>query len=179
MGVEFVNLTQYKISKNLFKDIFQLIQEEGIIKKEAFIEVVLIGQNRIRNINKRLRGKNQVTDILSFAFSEVKKPTKKELQFTPLDNKENLTGFIEPPKIPQNFGEILLCPSRIKKQAKRFKKTFKEELTLVFIHGLLHLLGYDHKDTKSTKEMRKREKEILSSYFKSEKLTKIKKENKI
>jgi len=154
MGLEFVNLTQYKISKNLFEDIFHLFQKKGMIRRDVSAELILIGQNRIRNINKKFRGKNQVTDVLSFSLSEVEKPTKRELR------------FIEPPKIPQNLGEILICPSRIKKQAKKFKKTFKEELALVFTHGLLHLLGYDHKDTKSTKEMRKKEREILDSYLK-------------
>ena len=167
MELELVNLTQYKISKDFFERILRIMQKKEEIKEECSIGVVLVGQGRIRNINKRYRGKNQVTDTLSFSFLEVQKPTKKDLR------------FIEPKETPKNLGEIFLCPSRIKKQAKKFKKKFNKELALVFIHGMLHLLGYEHKDTKTTKVMRKREKEILDSCLRSEELTSFLKESKI
>lgn len=149
MFVSLVNLTTLNISPDFFEKIAQKVLEKEGYKEDVLIEVVLMGEGRMRNINKRYAGKNQVTDVLSFAFSEIKKPTKKDLV------------FIEPPDTQKILGEILLCPSRIRKNAKKFKKEFEEELAFVFVHGLLHLLGYDHKDTKSTNKMQKKEKEIL------------------
>jgi len=158
MDLFFVNFTDCKISQTFFEKILKVVVEKKIVpskflanKDKISLEVILLGQGRMRNINKRYAGKNQITDVLSFPGSEIKKPTKKDL------------AFIEPKETEKILGEILLCPSRIKKNAKKFKKDFKEEIAFNFIHGFLHLLGYDHKDTKTTKEMRVKEKEIMNA----------------
>jgi len=145
------NFTSFKINKFFFEKNLSSIKECISFKEiENFsVGVILVGQRRIREINKRYRGKNQVTTVLSFLLEEVKKPTKKTINFIESDEEEKL------------LGEILLCPSRIKKISQREKKDFKEELAFYFIHGFLHLLGYEHKDTKTTKEMKEKEREIL------------------
>jgi len=145
------NFTSFKINKFFFEKNLSSIKECISFKEiENFsVGVILVGQRRIREINKRYRGKNQVTTVLSFLLEEIKKPTKKTI------------NFIEPNQEEKLLGEILLCPSRIKKISQREKKDFKEELAFYFIHGFLHLLGYEHKDTKTTKEMKEKEREIL------------------
>jgi probable rRNA maturation factor len=145
------NFTSYKISKDFFDKISKAIKKEEKTKNSLSLEVVLLGEKGIRNINKRYAGKNKVTTVLSFPLSEIKKPSKKDLK-----------EFIEPKEENNLLGEILLCPTRIKKVAKRYKKDFKGELAFNFIHGFLHLLGYNHKNTKDTREMRKKEREILN-----------------
>lgn len=168
MPLEFLNLTEHKISKDFFENIFEkILQNNSVIsklkdrfenKENISLELVLIGQGRMRNINKRYGSKNQITDVLTFPFFEIQKPTKKGLK------------FIEPKETQKNLGEVLLCPSRIKKRERKFKKDFKEELASAFIHGVLHLFDYEHKDTMTTKEMRKIEKEILTSIFEKNKI---------
>ena len=130
MNLFFVNFTDCKISKTFFEKILKEIVEKKLIpskfltdKNRIFLEIILLGQGKMRSINKRYAGKNQITDVLSFPESEMKKRTKKDLV------------FVKPPEAEKNLGEILLCPSRIKKNAKRFKKDFKEELAFDFIHG--------------------------------------------
>jgi len=157
MEIYFFNFTNYPIEKDFFEKIIKTIFEKKLLSKDLLkkieklnLGVVLVGQRRIKALNKRYLGKNRVTDVLSFPQIEIKKPTKKDLQFFEGEEEKIL-------------GEILLCPSRIRKQARRFKESFEKEIAHVFIHGFLHLLGFDHKDTKSTKEMRKKEKEILNS----------------
>jgi probable rRNA maturation factor len=164
MKLHLINFTGYKISIKSFEKIVENVLRSEKIKKDFSLNLVLMGEKGIKKINKRYAGKNQVTTVLSFPFSEIKKPTKKDLQFTPLDNEKNLTGFIEPQKEENLIGEILLCPSRIKKLANRQKKDFKELLDFFFLHGFLHLLGYNHTKTDDTKQMRKKEKEILSNF---------------
>lgn len=160
MKVFLKNFSGMEFDEKFFNKISSLIEEtlgeKNINLRDFSIGVILVGQNRIRNINKMYRGKNQVTSVLSFPFEEVRKPTKK------------LINFIEPPLEREDkiLGEILLCPSRIKKVANRQKKDFKEELIFNFVHGTLHLLGFDHKDTKTTKEMREKEKEIMEKITK-------------
>ncbi len=149
MDINTVNLTAYQIPIESFKKIVKTVLKKENIKQNFSISLVFLGERSIKNINKRYRGKNQVTTVLSFLFAEIQKPTKKDLQ------------FIEPKEADNLLGEILLCPSRIKKIAKRQKEDFNNLLNFFFLHGFLHLLGYNHKNTKDTKDMRKKEKEIL------------------
>lgn len=147
--INLVNFTDHKISEKPFEEIVKLVLKTEKIKKEFSLELVLLGEKTMRNINKRYAGKNKITTVLSFPFSEIKKSTKKDLQFIEPEKKENL------------IGEILLCPSRIKKIAIRQKEDFKKSTNFFFLHGFLHLLGYNHTKTEDTKKMQKKEKEIL------------------
>jgi probable rRNA maturation factor len=98
------------------------------------LSIALVGQGRIRELNKKYRGKNRATDVLAF---------------------------------PGNgLGEIVICLREVKKNAKRFGSIFKKELARVLIHGILHLLGYNHERSKTeTKKMEEKQNyylEILS-----------------
>jgi probable rRNA maturation factor len=62
----------------------------------------------------------------------------------------------------ESWGEIIICPSEIKKNAEKFNSNFKKELSRVLIHGVLHLLGYDHEKAKEEERMRKKEEYYLN-----------------
>ena len=151
MYFSFVNFTNCEVSEDFLRDSFKkILKNEG--KNSSFgVDVVIIGQRKMREINKRYGGLNKVTDILSFPANEVLKDTKKDIQ------------FITPKETENSIGEILLCTSRIKKNAKKFKRSFKKEFIFVFVHGILHLLGYDHKTQHDAKKMQKKEKEIIQA----------------
>ncbi|KPJ57491.1 hypothetical protein AMJ49_00890 [Parcubacteria bacterium DG_74_2] len=101
-------------------------------KKEGDLSVVFIKPKSIQNLNKKFLGKNRVTDILVFGQSP---------EF----------------KFPEELGEVVICPKQVKKNAKRFSTEFEKELTKVLIHGILHLVGYNHKKSKEIKKMEKKE----------------------
>ena len=62
----------------------------------------------------------------------------------------------------EDLKEIVICLSEVKKNARRFKSSFNKELALVLVHGILHLLGYDHeKSEKKAEKMREKEKYYL------------------
>ena len=103
------------------------------------IELIIMDEESIQSINHRYRGKNQSTDVLSFPLQA-------------LDNTQT--------HIP--LGSILICDAFIKKYATYFKHSQEDELCLLFIHGLLHLLGFDHEDDQG--EMREKEKEIIQKF---------------
>ncbi len=97
-------------------------------KKGYFLSIVLVDGEKMKEINKRYRKKNKETDVLSFADAEIKN----------FPNKEN------------SLGEIIICPSQIENKEK--------EMAKVLIHGILHLLGYDHeKGVKQEKRMMEKE----------------------
>ena len=83
--------------------------------ENALLVIAFVSKNRIRKLNRQFRGKDQVTDVLSFA-----------------------------PVEEDGLGELALCSERIKEQAKSHGLTFEEEAFYLILHGILHLLGYDH-----------------------------------
>lgn len=114
------------------------------------LSIALVGQGRMRKINKRYRGKNRITDVLAFPESRVLLEKFK----------------VGPVQKTQQLGEIIICFREVKKNAKKYNTTFEKELARVLIHGLLHLLGYDHEksETESEKMRRKEESYILNFY---------------
>ncbi|MBZ9572302.1 rRNA maturation RNase YbeY [Patescibacteria group bacterium] len=133
--IEINNLTLTPINKNFLKKVTKKVLEtEG--QKNYYLSIALVGQGRIKKINQEYRGENRTTDVLSFPEKKLKKK------------------FIQP--IANPLGEIIICLKEVKKNAKRFGSNFKKELSTCLIHGILHLLGYNHE--KSKKEAEKTEK---------------------
>lgn len=156
--LEIHNFTQNEIDENLFQKIIKVIFKKFEIKDKTEISLAIVGDNRIRRLNKIYRGKNKVTDVLSFGDKSVVPYLK---NIGPRTKKEN--QFIEAPDGINRLGEIVICYPRAKKQAKRLNHSLEKELTTLFIHGILHLLGYDHeKNEQEAEKMIKLEKEILS-----------------
>ncbi|MFA6486257.1 MAG: rRNA maturation RNase YbeY [Candidatus Magasanikbacteria bacterium] len=93
------------------------------------VEINLVDEKTIKKINADYRKKNQVTDVLSFAWRES-------------GDKNN-----------EMLGQIFICFSQIKKQAKEYKITVREEFARMLAHGLLHLAGHDHTGKYETKVM--------------------------
>jgi len=150
--IEINNLTGRAISEDFLKKTALLVLKEEIKEsrgRKKVVSIVLVGPYRIRNLNRIYRGKNRVTDVLSFSARDVKR------EFASLVPEEE-----------RMLGEIVICLKTVKKQARRFRSSFEKELTRVLIHGLLHLLGYDHeRSEKRAKEMKEKEDYYLKKVF--------------
>lgn len=134
MILEINNFTTNKIDKENLEKIFKQTLKLAKVKKKIEVSLAIVGKDRMRKINKIYRKKNRVTDVLAFEAD-------KDLG-----------------------GEIIICYPQVKKQAKLLNQSFKQELNLVFIHGLLHLFGFDHEKSKfKAQQMRMMEEKILKS----------------
>jgi probable rRNA maturation factor len=134
--IEINNLTALQIDKKFLEKVSQKVLEKEK-QKDKNLSIALVGQGRIRELNKRYRGKNRVTDVLAFPDKEL------------------------------GLGEIVICLREVKKNAKRFSLTFEKELAQVLIHGILHLLGYDHEKTDAqAKKTEEKQKYYLKLFFK-------------
>jgi probable rRNA maturation factor len=131
------NLTT-KPPKWLNKGIISQIGQRG----ELSLSVVSNAQ--IKKINKQWRGKNSATDVLSFPLQEAS-----ELE-------------APPQPIPFELGEIIISAERAWEQAEEFGHSFEREFAFLFIHGCLHILGFDHEVPADEKLMFSRQKEILT-----------------
>jgi len=110
-----------------------------------------------RVVKKVLKGEKKKEAGLSIALvnsGEIKKLNKKYRK------KNKITDVLS---FDNGLNEIVVCPQEIKKNAKKYNSTFKKELSRVLIHGILHLLGYEHEKTKiEAKKMEKKEEYYLS-----------------
>lgn len=117
------------------------------IDSEAELSVTFVDKDEIQNINKMYRGKDKVTDVISFALEE----DEPEIDMNELD-------------IPRVLGDIIICTDVAHEQAENYGHSFERELGFLALHGFLHLLGYDHMTDEDEKEMFGRQDAILNAY---------------
>ncbi|MCR5514263.1 MAG: rRNA maturation RNase YbeY [Bacilli bacterium] len=98
------------------------------IKENYEVDVSLVDDEAIHQVNRDYRNVDRVTDVISFAFNDDKDPKD---QINSLD-------------VQKMLGEILICLPQAKRQAAEIGNSLERELSFLFTHGLLHLLGYDH-----------------------------------
>ena len=137
------NISWYKYIKNpnsyIDRKIKKLNNKNKKLKKSIYFTLLLSGEKEIKNLNRKFRKKNKSTDVLSFPFY-----TKKELHKKLISEKEIY------------LGDIIINLNEIKNKKKL--KNFKNELNNLWIHGLVHLFGHDHKKEKDFLAMKKIEK---------------------
>jgi probable rRNA maturation factor len=118
---------------------------EKAVKKpqQGVINLIVIDSVEMAQMNQQFRWKEGPTDILTFPYLEKSK-------------FENRSSKIEV------AGEIYLCLEKIKLYAEEAGKTYKEQLEYIIIHGLVHMMGYDHESESDCQQMEKVEKKIQS-----------------
>ena len=117
----------------------------GALKSEnvnnAVFSVIFVDEETIQDINKNYRGIDKITDVISFAFEDSGKLVYNNVRL---------------------LGEIYICIPRMKEQAKEYGHSEKRELSFLAVHGLLHLLGYDHMTKEEEKVMFGKQELILN-----------------
>ncbi len=104
----------------------------------ATISVALVGRRRIRSLNRVHLGRDRETDVIAFTLVEARKPGRGARQAgarPPLATRRLATGLI---------GDVYVCVPVAGAQARRFRTTAREEVGRLVVHGVLHVLGYDH-----------------------------------
>ncbi|MBE6148814.1 MAG: rRNA maturation RNase YbeY [Firmicutes bacterium] len=131
----------YKNYKILNKVLKRTLKLEKV--HNAFFSVVLVDADKIQEINKIYRNIDKVTDVISFAFE---------------DNDKRVYNST------RILGEIYICIPRMKEQAISYGHSEKRELAFLGVHGLLHLLGYDHMEKSDEETMFGKQELILNGY---------------
>ena len=123
------------VDNNLYNDYDYL---NGVINrtlkelkvKNAIFSIIFVSMEEIHELNKRYRGIDRPTDVISFALE---------------DDADKIMDF-------RVLGDIYICIDKMKEQALSYGHSNKRELSFLTVHGLLHLLGYDHQ-TKEEEEL--------------------------
>ena len=145
--VEFNNLTSFEIDEAYLREIAEDVLRTEKACETCELSVVFVGPEKMQELNREHRGKDSVTDVLSFECC--KDPEMKgKIEIEPL-------------------GEVVICPSYVEEQAKLNENIFQKELSFVLIHGILHLLGYDHeKGEEEARAMEEKQSGYLCKYCK-------------
>ncbi|MCK4891641.1 MAG: rRNA maturation RNase YbeY [Candidatus Pacebacteria bacterium] len=142
------NFTRQKLNQKYLNKVAEVALKVIKLKKQTEISLVILGEKRIRSLNRKYRNIDKVTDVLSFGNEKAKNKSAK---------------FISPPCNVLHLGEIFICYTQAKKQAKEKKHSVKREMEILLIHGILHLAGYDHKGNYEYSEMKILEEKILTA----------------
>jgi len=137
-----INTTKEKIDTSELDRVIKFACKHLKIEN-PLLNIVIVDNKKIREINRDYRNKDAVTDVISFAFEEVNDVNYEDVRF---------------------LGEIYISYERCVEQAADFGHSVKREFCYLAVHGLLHLLGYDHMNEEDKKVMRALEEEILNEY---------------
>ena len=124
----------------------RVLLAEGVDNAE--MELVITSSEKVRDLNRDYRGLDEPTDVLAFAATE---------------QAVGAPPFVGPPGETRHLGEVIIAYPEAIGQAAEHHHPVEQEMALLIIHGILHLLGYDHDEPKAESRMRGREKEILAA----------------
>jgi len=125
-------------------------EEEGIERGE--VALTFVDDKRIRELNREYRGIDRPTDVLSFALNE--DGGEPDIVFGDLSDDEDdpISGML---------GDIVISLERAKAQSEAYGHSLEREIGFLFVHGFLHLLGYDHQTEEEERIMFAKQEEIL------------------
>lgn len=109
--------------------------------KESIFTIIFVTKEEIHELNKQYRGVDRVTDVISFALEDAHDVSLSDIRV---------------------LGDIYICIDRMKEQALEYNHSETRELSFLAVHGLLHLLGYDHQTKEEEEIMFNLQRKILS-----------------
>lgn len=140
--IEVFNQTKEKIDLDYIEKLSDFaLQKENV--DNGIVNIILVSKEEIHKINKEYRNVDRPTDVISFALEE-----NEELSF----------------EFGRLLGDIYICVPIMKSQAIEYGHSEKRELSFLVVHGLLHLLGYDHMEKEEEKVMFEKQELILNAY---------------
>ncbi|MFZ9629783.1 MAG: rRNA maturation RNase YbeY [Ilumatobacteraceae bacterium] len=138
----------------------EVLVAEGI-RGLAELALIFVGETEIAELNETYMGKQGPTDVLSFPIDAAEaemvlhgEPPSRGPDRSPPD----------PADMPLLLGDVVVCPAVAQAQAPTHAGTLDDELALLVVHGVLHVLGHDHDEPAATARMRERERALLEAH---------------
>ena len=131
----------------LYEDIIKKVSNKALETEKvekASCSIIIVDNSYIHKLNKEYRGIDRVTDVISFALEDEK-------------------SMVIPDEI-RLLGDIYISLDKAKEQAKEYGHSLERELCFLAVHGLYHLLGYDHETKEEAEVMFKKQEEVLMKY---------------
>jgi probable rRNA maturation factor len=150
LSIDFIDETDQLTDEQIgqIRAILNVAANKEEVEEGSEVSVTFVSNDRIREINRDYRHKDQPTDVISFALEEL---GEDEIEIVGTD-------------MPRILGDIIISVARAKEQAEEYNHSFSRELGFLALHGFLHLLGYDHIEEEDETIMFQRQKDILDEY---------------
>jgi len=137
----------------------QVLDAEGV-GAEVELSVVFVDEATIAGLNGRFAGKDEPTDVLSFPIDDEPPESGRH----PDSGGTGPGEPSEPEELPMLLGDVYVCPAVAARNAPDHAGTLDDELALLVVHGILHLLGMDHEDPGEAEAMEQRERALLARF---------------
>ena len=135
MSLSIINHNNFRVDKPLsdkLNQAFELIcVEEGL--SNCSVNIKIVDNNEIENLNKKFRNKDRPTNVLSFTNEDISR------------------------RVTNNLGDIAISYEYVERESKEQDKKFDDHIVHMFIHGIYHILGFDHKDDPMADKMENKE----------------------
>ena len=144
MNIGVFNETKHDLDKDL-KELKKFLNSVCLDEKlgDGEFNIIIVDNKKIRQINRDYRNKDAETDVISFALED--------------DKSFSLENY-------RVLGDIYISIDKVYEQADSYGHSFKRELSFLALHGLLHLLGYDHMTEEDERVMFAKQEEVLNKY---------------
>ncbi|AEB73274.1 rRNA maturation RNase YbeY [Lentilactobacillus buchneri] len=157
MDLEIYDKTEKGVSEKdqkLIRDVLEFAGSYIHLADNTEMSMTLVNNDEIHQINKKYRGVDRATDVISFAIED-----DDDDDDFPIVMDEELKE-----SIPENIGDIFVSVDKVAEQADYLGHSFERELGFLCVHGFLHLNGYDHMKKADADVMFPLQKEILNAY---------------
>jgi probable rRNA maturation factor len=141
----------------------EVIKAEGV-RDECELSMLFVDEEVMAGLNKQFHGKDGPTDVLAFPIDDdVYEGGRLPDSLGPAGPSDDF----EPSDLPTLLGDVVVCPAVARRNAPDHAGTYEDEMALLVVHGILHLLGMDHVDDGEAKEMEQRERELLARFHRT------------
>ena len=137
-----------------------VLADEGV-RGDAELSILFVDEQSMTDLNRRFNAKDGPTDVLAFPIDE--EPV--EGGRSP-DSGGTGPGYIpsEPSDMPKLLGDVVVCPAVAFRNAPQHAGTYDDEVALLVVHGILHLMGMDHHEDAEAEAMEAKEQQLLAKY---------------
>jgi probable rRNA maturation factor len=142
----------------------RLVLEEEQVPGGAELSLIFVDETAISDLNERFLGANGPTDVLAFPMDDDIVPAGRQ----PDQGGRGPGSPSEPGEPPAMIGDVVVCPSYARREAETRHRALDDELALLVVHGVLHLLSYDHAEEQDSEAMQRRERELLDRFHRLE-----------
>jgi probable rRNA maturation factor len=138
----------------------QLVLREERVDLDAEMSVIFVDERTITDLNQRFLDGAGPTDVLAFPLDDDTAPAGRY----PDEGGRGPGSPADPDEPPLVLGDVVVCPTIARRQAEERERPLDDELALLVVHGVLHLLDYDHAEPDDAERMQRRERELLAKF---------------
>ena len=159
------NRTEEALPEEEYISCATYVLQQASLQRDVELALSLVSAQEMQDLNHQYRGIDEPTDVLSFPCDGFD-----EMPLSASQNGQSLSAYQDGQAFSASqdgiivLGDVVIAPSVAREHALEFESTFDDEMSLMIIHGILHLLGYDHEDDEAYELMIKEENRLHSAW---------------